>query len=448
MTLCHQTTYIVLGLGISGRAAIDFLLAKKLPVKLVATNLTDDAVKYYREIGVEVYRQSEGFDWSDVLLKTVYPLLVVSPGISPQSKILSDTRLSGVKRITDIDLFFYFLSPEQRKNIVFVGVTGTNGKTSVVELINAMFNRVGMKSAVAGNIGNSPLELFGQINDLQAIVFELSSFQLFYSTYINIDVSVLTSFSEDHIDWHGSIEEYKKAKLKIINCLSNSKYHAIVSSRCSFDYFGNFLPPNVDVVSELEFVRESPLFSEHTLIEKINISLASKVVNAVLNRELTKEEWLFIEKFQFPRYRCEKFYFPNSNSLFINDSKSTNLESTIVALEEIKEPVHLLLGGIAKNPNFSPLNKYKSKILKISLFGRDGQRIAESLRETDLEPLSKVYSSLKQAIDSIEKQEQTGVQIPVLFSPGCASFDEFSGYKERGEYVVTKLGLIKRFKSL
>ena len=127
--------------------------------------------------------------------------------------------LSGIKIMTDIELF------SEINNVKLIGVTGTNGKTSFVTLLNRILNKYNIKSKSAGNIGSSPLNLISDSNDLDYLILELSSFQLTHINKIKLEMAVVLNIYQDHIDWHETFEQYVFSKLKIFNFTTNQEYN-------------------------------------------------------------------------------------------------------------------------------------------------------------------------------------------------------------------------------
>ena len=139
--------------------------------------------------------------------------IIVSPGIKPDHKLLNE--FPEKKVFTDIDLF------SSKFEGVFIGVTGTNGKTTFVNLLSNFLNENGIESIACGNVGISPLEF--ESNQKNYAVVELSSFQLFYSKNLKIDFGVFLNFHSDHLDWHGNIEAYKNSKIKLLSFLETNE---------------------------------------------------------------------------------------------------------------------------------------------------------------------------------------------------------------------------------
>ena len=152
-------------------------------------------------------------------IESIYNIetIFVSPGIKKDHEILRAAESNGIKIMTDIELF------SEINNVKLIGVTGTNGKTSFVTLLNRILNKYDIKSKPAGNIGNSPLNLISELDDLDYLILELSSFQLTHLNKLELEMAVILNIYQDHIDWHETFEQYVISKLKIFNFTTNQE---------------------------------------------------------------------------------------------------------------------------------------------------------------------------------------------------------------------------------
>ena len=163
--------------------------------------------------------------------------IFVSPGVKKDHEILRMASSSGIKIMTDIELF------SEINNVKLIGVTGTNGKTSFVTLLDRILNKYDIKSKPAGNIGNSPLNLISDSSDLDYLILELSSFQLTHMNKIELEMAVVLNIYQDHIDWHETFEQYVISKLKIFDfTLGEELYKKSWSNRT--DYIFNHISSN------------------------------------------------------------------------------------------------------------------------------------------------------------------------------------------------------------
>ena len=332
--------------------------------------------------------------------------IFVSPGVKKDHEILRMASSSGIKIMTDIELF------SEKNNLKLIGVTGTNGKTSFVTLLDKILNKYDIKSKTAGNIGNSPLNLISDSNDLDYLILELSSFQLTHMKKIELEMAVVLNIYQDHIDWHETFEQYVFSKLKIFNFSTNQKY--------------NFLGPVDSQVKTEEILPKNVRnFNE----EKFNLNnyfddFVSIFIDVCKEFSIPKDEVLnFLTSQSSIEHRFELFHTKNGVK-FINDSKSTNLESVNKASYKVKNCLlimHGLLKGIDIN-RLSPSNEVKEIMVpKNSEFDINSNNFLVVEYEN--------FEDLKKYIKNNYKNFDT-----VLFSCGGSSFSNFKNYMERGEY--------------
>ena len=332
--------------------------------------------------------------------------IFVSPGVKKDHEILRMASSSGIKIMTDIELF------SEKNNVKLIGVTGTNGKTSFVTLLDKILNKYDIKSKTAGNIGNSPLNLISDSNDLDYLILELSSFQLTHMKKIELEMAVVLNIYQDHIDWHETFEQYVFSKLKIFNFSTNQKY--------------NFLGPVDSQVKTEEILPKNVRnFNE----EKFNLNnyfddFVSIFIDVCKEFSIPKDEVLnFLTSQSSIEHRFELFHTKNGVK-FINDSKSTNLESVNKASYKVKNCLlimHGLLKGIDIN-RLSPSNEVKEIMVpKNSEFDINSNNFLVVEYEN--------FEDLKKYIKNNYKNFDT-----VLFSCGGSSFSNFKNYMERGEY--------------
>ena len=334
-------------------------------------------------------------------------MIYVSPGIKKDHKILNIAEESNIKVTTDIEYF------NDISNVKIVGVTGTNGKTTFVSLLNKILNKYGYKSNVAGNIGISPLKLVNDTEKLDFLILELSSFQLCHINELRIDTSIVLNIYEDHIDWHNSFEEYANSKLKIFDFTANDQ--------------NNFLGP----VDE-ELIINDSLLENITVIEDINnyslpnyfdefVSMFVEICSRFEISEMDVIEFLSSEP---PvEHRFELFYTKNGVN-FINDSKSTNLESVNKASLKVNNCM-LILHGLAKG--ISPNKLILSDEIKKILVPQNSDFDVSMFKSIVIKYES--IEDLKQLIKENYQDFNT-----VLFSCGGSSFNDFSNYIDRGNY--------------
>ena len=345
-------------------------------------------------------------------LETIF----VSPGIKKDHEILKIAASNGIKILTDIELFSEF------NNVKLIGVTGTNGKTSFVTLLEKILNEHDIKSKSAGNIGNSPLNLISDLENLDYLILELSSFQLNHLNKLELEIAVVLNIYQDHIDWHETFEEYIFSKLKIFNFTTNQE--------------NNFLGP-VDSQVNLERIlhKKTREYKE----ENFNLNnyfddFISIFVDVCENFSIPKKEVINFLISQTPvEHRFELFHTKNGVK-FINDSKSTNLESVNKASYKVKNCL-LIMHGLLKGIDIKKLSL--SNEVKQILIPKNSEFDITSNNTSVVEYEN--FEDLKNYIISNYENFDT-----VLFSCGGASFSNFDNYIERGEFfkemIVGELG--------
>ena len=341
-------------------------------------------------------------------IESIYNIetIFVSPGIKKDHEILRAAESNGIKIMTDIELF------SEINNVKLIGVTGTNGKTSFVTLLNRILNKYDIKSKPAGNIGNSPLNLISELDDLDYLILELSSFQLTHLNKLELEMAVILNIYQDHIDWHKNFEQYVFSKLKIFNFTTNQE--------------NNFLGPvDIQVKAERILPKKVRKFKE----EKFNLDnyfddFVSIFIDVCEEFSIPKEDVLnFLTSQSSVEHRFELFHIKNGVK-FINDSKSTNLESVNKASYKVKNCL-LIMHGLLKGIDIKKLSL--SNEVKEIMVPKNSEFDIKSKNVLVLEYEN--FEDLKKYIKKNYKNFDT-----VLFSCGGSSFSNFKNYMERGEF--------------
>ena len=334
-------------------------------------------------------------------------MIYVSPGIKKDHKILNIAEESNIKVTTDIEYF------NDISNVKIVGVTGTNGKTTFVSLLNKILNKYGYKSNVAGNIGISPLNLINDTEDLDFLILELSSFQLCHINELKIDTSIVLNIYEDHIDWHNSFEEYADSKLKIFNFTVNDQNNFLGSVDEELN-INDVLLENITVVEDINNYFLPNYFDEF-------VSMFVAICRRFEISEMDVIEFLSSEP--SAEHRFELFYSKNGVN-FINDSKSTNLESVNKASLKVNNCM-LIMHGLAKGIN--PNKLVLSDEIKAILVPQNSEFDVSMFKSIVIKYES--IEDLQQLIKENYRNFNT-----VLFSCGGSSFSDFKNYVDRGIY--------------
>ena len=381
---------LILGYGSTGQDIEKFLISKNK--------------KYYIYDDYKTVPKEFTFELSDF---TNLENIFVSPGIKKDHEIINLAKEKNINLTSDIQYF------NEISKVKIVGITGTNGKTSFVTLLDKILKKHGYKSKVAGNIGNSPLNLISDKENIDFLILELSSFQLSHLTKLNLEISVILNIYEDHIDWHNSFENYATSKLKIFNFTKNNKNRFLgpVDNQLKKT---NLLPRNVNVIKDMEAYFLPNYFDDF-------VSMFIKICSRF---KIAKNEVIdFLSSEPSVEHRFELFITKNGVN-FINDSKSTNLESVNKASFKVKNCM-LVMHGLSKGIGSNKLD-LSNEVKKI-LIPKDS--------EFDLSKYSKIiteydsFDELNTIIKTNYKDYET-----ILFSCGGSSFSDFDNYKDRGNY--------------
>jgi len=351
-------------------------------------------------------------------------LVYISPGIAPNHSLYKHLKNKNIEIKTDMDLFFEKINYEK---IISIGVTGTNGKTSFVTLVEEFLKNENLKTESVGNIGKSPISVIEEINnslEKTYLLIELSSFQLFYSKKLVLDYGILLNITEDHLDWHSNIDEYTKSKNKIYSFVkeSNNKISNVES-----DSMEKIYSSHLDYINKL--IEKG--FHENTVLNFFKL-----IIQLLPHKEIIDKGFNFLLNQPNLEHRFEMIE-NSSHHIFINDSKSTNLASVQFAISKLNNlkinhdanQMILILHGDNKGIDFS----------KLDLREVDTVFYTKNFKLLENDKIKKIkYKSLKDIKESLEKNLNT--KSIVLFSCGGSSFTEFKNYKDRGIFFKNLVG--------
>ncbi len=413
--------YLILGLARSGLAAASFLKGRGIDFAVYDDSPEKCAAAAF-EKGYKVFTES---DWPSI--QTV----VVSPGIPfsyPEPhKIIEKARRQGCEIVTDCTLLQRF-APSKK----YIGVTGTNGKSTTTALITHVLCCTGIDAVMGGNIGVPALEL-GLDHDVY--VLELSSFQLERSPFFHLDVAVFLNLSEDHLEQHGAMDHYiaakkrifQKAKQKILGI--DDSYTPTLHKEFSEAITVSYSSPKAEF-----FLSHLYLKGGHNLQ---NMLVAYEALRAFgLEHDIVVKG---IESFKGLKHR-QQYVGTFENVAFINDSKATSAEATAQALKTF-DGIYWLLGGKDKSDGIESLSPHFSKIKKAYLFGAAKDRFAQTLNQSQV-PYA-LFERLEEALEgAYQDATLSKSSATILLSPACASFDQYKDFEERGEHFIQHVGHI------
>ena len=367
----------------------------------------------------------------------------VSPGISFNHKKLDFLKNSNIKLYRDLE--FYGRLANKKK---IIAITGTNGKSTTTKLISDILNYNEIENFVGGNLGPPLLDFKNSINKNDMHVIELSSFQLESFKSFKPTISILLNISCDHLDRYASFSEYIKQKEKIFNFRKLSFNIISVDTLETRKIFNKnkdkFIPISQNFLKKGIFLKNGSItdnyFKKNKVIFLDSISpslfgsfnteniLAAYVVIKILKLDI--QNFIRVLKiFKGLPHRLERI-FKYNNFEIINNSKATNLDSAIKSINEYKN-IFLILGGRAKDKNFTEILKYKNNINQIFLIGECQLNIFDQINKSIK---CHICNNLTNAVEKIFQNinNYRGFKT-ILFAPGCSSFDQFKDYQERGE---------------
>ncbi|MBI2996424.1 MAG: UDP-N-acetylmuramoyl-L-alanine--D-glutamate ligase [Candidatus Melainabacteria bacterium] len=443
-----EKTVLVLGAGKTGIATSRFLIGK---VKNILLSECKAKLNYLNNEINDLSSHGVKFEFnknSDDFLKQA-DLIIISPGISPQSEIVKKINNLNKPIISDIELGKYFT----KKPVI--AVTGTNGKTTTTSLITHLINSSGKKAVSCGNIGNPFLEVLNKEEEnIDFYVLEISSYQIYYSPDLSCEIAVCLNITPDHLDWHGNLNHYIETKKKLFYGQKSNSWSVLNYSdpvMKSFRLKNNIFYFSYNLLNQNQ-IKDLPYLAyfENNILklkEKNNIceiinknelnilgghnienSLASIAVAKIINLS-NKDIKDSLKTFKGVEHRLEHIRNLNGKS-FYNDSKATNPEATIRAIESfIGKKITLILGGRDKKTNLSNMiDIIKRHVSEVILFGEAKERFYNELNKSNFKQV-KIVNDLSEAISASLCSESD----IILFSPACSSFDMFKNYEERGE---------------
>lgn len=434
-----KTQALVYGLGKSGASAVNYLLKSRAKV-----TITDDKPFYdlryvlepYLEAGVRFKQPAEiAFSVCD------FDFIILSPGVIPDNPFIKLAQKCDIPVISDIELAY-----EQMK-VNWTAITGTNGKTTVTSLTGDIFRKHYSRVIVAGNIGNPICNFIHTGSPSQQVIVEVSSYQLTHTNKFKPGVAIVLNISNDHISWHKNIEQYIESKKKVFqnqqedDCLILNFDDPVVKqfsmkARSKVYFYstqtivqeGAYIKNRKIVIrvkgkeKEICTLKEIQLRGKHNLGNVMAAALAS-FLGGVPVEDIRN----MIRAFQPLAHRLE--YLGKAGNVHVyNDSKSTNMDALVKALESFDEQIVLIAGGEDKGcPLEDVVRLIREKVRHVILFGKDVSRFQGAIRDVPVES----YTTLKDAVSSAWKLAKRGDVL--LFSPGGSSFDLYVDFEQRGD---------------
>lgn len=421
----------ILGMGRSG-VSVAKLLSNDNNVLITDMKENKEDISLLENLGVEV----KITDKQEELLDSTYDVIVKNPGIKLDHPVVLKAKELNIPIITELEVAYRYLP-----NVKIIGITGSNGKTTTTTIIYNILKEAGLPVHLAGNIG---LPLCNQISDIKdddILVVEISSHQLVNLDKFKVDIAVLTNLSPVHLDHFGTYDNYKKNKLRIFNNQSekdiailnkgdNEVFELTKNLTAKKLYFSSkektdiYLNDNSIIYKNEEYnfkdIRVKGTHNYENIMASILVAKEFNVSYETIMKVLSK--------FSGVEHRIEFVKEVNGRE-FYNDSKATNVMSTITALKAFKNDVILLLGGLDRGHSFDELAPYLKNTKYIVCYGETKYRIEEFAKKNNINVI--VVDDIKEATREAYKISKKGDTI--LLSPACASWDQFNSFEERGD---------------
>jgi UDP-N-acetylmuramoylalanine--D-glutamate ligase len=433
---------LVVGLGKSGLAAALFLRRRGAQVTvsdLRSAQALSKEIPSLLEAGIVVEAGGHG-----LLTFRRQDLIVVSPGVPLSTPELVQVRRLGLPIIGELELAARFLKGK------VLAITGSNGKTTTTTLSGEIFSAAGLNPLVAGNIGLPVIDVVDQSTEAGWSVLEVSSFQLETTESFHPHVAVILNITPDHLDRHGTFENYVAMKEKIFanqtgedylilngddpiaqQAAGRTKSQVLWFSRSKIVRCGAFLLDGMVMFRPTEQgkpipvlpLADIPLKGEHN-IENVLAAVCAACVAKIPTQTIAQT----IAAFQAVEHRLE-FVAAIHGVDYYNDSKATNVDATAKAIASFPGNIHLILGGKDKNSDYTQLNALlRARVKAVYTIGSAAEKI-----ESQISGVTRIIrtGTLEAAVDQAAGQAVAGDV--VLLAPACSSFDQFENYEQRGK---------------
>ncbi|MDA7705646.1 UDP-N-acetylmuramoyl-L-alanine--D-glutamate ligase [Rickettsiales bacterium] len=440
---------IIFGLARSGIATINSLSKLDYQIQIGDDNSQSiDKVANLKNI-------KKCYDIKDIKWDGV-DFIIISPGVPlyfpKPHDIVKLANQNNVKIICDVEYFYQLY-----KNHNYIGITGTNGKSTSTDLIANIFKNSGKKYDFGGNIGKAvfDMEIFPENSHY---ILELSSYQLDLIRNTHLKIAILLNITPDHLERHGNFKNYILSKKRIFQNQGqgdfsiigiDNKESAKIYNQLEKDpqFKANLIPFSTKIILDKGFSIQNQIIYKNgneiaNLQDKILIKGAHNLENILasfISAYICQIDIDFIIKsisnFTGLKHRMQ-FVRKINNINFINDSKATSLESSIMAIKNF-DNIYLILGGQIKDDDFNLLAKYKDKIIKCYLIGKDTDKLYNILLNKIT--CQKCYDLKKAISNSYQEAKKINQESNILLSPAAASFDQWQDFEERGEFFIKEV---------
>ena len=428
---------VILGMARSGYEVARLLVKHNNEIIINDMGDTEEnqiKAKELESLGIKVILGHHPTD----LIQSDVDYLVKNPGIHESHDYVKKCRELNIPVVTEIEVAYHFL-PE---DVFIVGITGTNGKTTTTSLIYDIISRSTNKVHLAGNIGIPLSAMVSEIKAKDILVIEISSQQLINVDKFKTNIGILTNLSEAHLDAHGTYENYIYTKKKIfahhtkedIGIINYDNAHCLeltVDINSTKKYFSTKEKKDAYLASEQIHVGENTYDTKD--IKLIGLHNYENIMAALLVCEQLKIDSTIIKEalkeFGGVEHRME--FVRNINGIdFYNDSKSTNNIATITALNSFSKDTILILGGVDRGIPFDDLKEHMGNVLCVYCYGETKDKIKDFCLNNDIECFT------EENLDDVVGKAFTYSEDEkiILFSPACASWDQYKNFEVRGEH--------------
>ena len=436
---------LVVGMGRSGKAAIDVLL--RFGADVTAQDASDPSkidaalTEHLEKEGVQTYFGRLPEDMS------AFDMLVLSPGVPVDLPFIREAADSGAEIIGELELA-YRITPAR-----FAAITGTNGKTTTTTLVGDIFRAAGRKTAVVGNIGNPVVTEAVNAGEDEWLVTEVSSFQLETAKEFRPFISAILNLTPDHLNRHKTMEAYGNAKARVTAMQSEDEFLVIngddpaamaltaQSKAVLIPFSRKSVPegPGAYLDGTGIYVRDLS-GCEHYICDTGDLRIIGdhNIENALAAAAMCFFAGIDAETIgtavkEFPGVEHRIEFCGNMNGVdFYNDSKGTNVDASVIAIKALRNNIILIAGGDGKSQDFTELAEHlPGAVTALILLGRDAPIIEEAARKAGF---TEIYncSTMEECVRTAADKARPGDK--VLLSPGCASWDMYTSYEVRGRH--------------
>ena len=431
--MINNKKILILGMARSGYEVAKLL--SKYNNEITVTDMKDQDESKLEELSKLNVKFIKSDDSSNLLDNV--DLLIKNPGIRKDHKTVVLAKEKNIEVINEVEAAYYFL-PE---NVKIIGITGSNGKTTTTTMIYDVLKTKLSNVHLAGNIGYPLSSIVPNIKSGDILVVEISDHQLLDMYKFKTNISVLTNLSEVHLDFHGDYNNYKNIKKRIFNNhtkedisiinLDNEDCNLLTSDIVSEKkYFSTKTNTNTYLSGDYIYLNNEKVININEVLVKGLHNYENIMCTILVLNELGIEiKYLveYLKSFKGVEHRIE-FVTNKDNVLYYNDSKSTNVVSTITALKSFKNDTLLILGGLDRGHSFDELLPYMNNVKAVYSYGETNERIYEWCKINNIKCFKSL--TLKETVSKIK--ENVLENEVVLLSPACASWDQYECFEDRG----------------